>query len=121
MAFKFSFANKYNQERLFDIDSSGFEYHKLEDIFTDESEVFQVCGLYINTKGKFNEKSPVAATNEYYVNLPNHLLDVVEQILADKQAIKAINEGHVGFTIYPYEKNAFPDQHFYSVRWVDIP
>lgn len=119
MAFKFSFANHYNTERLFDIDTSNFEYHNLEDIFDSVDEVFPVRGIYINTKGKFDDR-PVIATDEYYVNLPAHLTETCREILNDKRAIQAINDGVVGFTIYSYEQRRF-GKTCYSIRWVDVP
>lgn len=130
MAIKFSFANKYNTERLFDIDTSGFDYMSLEDLYNEalqscegditaaEQEVFTVHGLYINTKGNFDD-APVAALDECYVNLPAHLCESVREILRDSKAIKAINEGKVGFTIYSYEQRRF-NKTCYSIRWVDI-
>ena len=51
----FSFASSFNTKRLFDIDTSDFEYKKLEELWNENSEivaeeevctkVFPVCGL----------------------------------------------------------------------------
>ena len=119
MAFRYSFANEFNREKLFDIDTSGFDYMSLEDIYDgDESRVFPCCGVYMSTKGYYGEH-PVIATESYYVNLPQHLTDMVRSILNDKRAIKAINDGLVGFTIYSYEQKRFGTV-CYSIRWVDV-
>lgn len=119
MAYKFNFSKKYNVERKFDIDTSNFEYYNLEDIFEgDESKVYPVCGIYINTKGMFDDR-PVIATDRCYVNLPAHLCDVCREILNDEKAIKAINDGCVGFTIYSYEQKRF-NKICYSIRWANI-
>ena len=119
MAFKFSFAKQYNTERLFDIDTSDYEYRSLEELYTgDENQVFEVRGIYINTKSNFGD-APVVATDFCYVNFPQHLPDVCKEILNDKSAIKAINDGRVGFTIYKYTQKRFGTE-CYSVRWVDI-
>ena len=119
MAFRYSFANEFNREKLFDIDTSNFDYMSLEDIYDgDESRVFPCCGVYMSTKGYYGEH-PVIATENYYVNLPQHLTDMVRSILNDKRAIKAINDGLVGFTIYSYEQKRFGTT-CYSIRWVDV-
>lgn len=138
----FSIAKKYNKEKLFNINTEDFEYVSLEDLYKEaeqritltndemenyadpedvadevESTVFQVRGIYINTKGMFDD-APVVALDSAYVNLPAHLTPICKEILADPQAIAAINAGRVGFTIYTYQK---PQYHktCYSVKWVD--
>lgn len=130
MANKFSFSTKYNTERLFDVDTSGFEYVSLEFLYKEslnahegeiaaaENEVYPVLGLYINTKGNFDD-APVVATDDCYVNLPAHLCETVREILRDPRAIKAINDGKVGFAIYSYTQRRFNKECF-SIRWVDM-
>ena len=118
MAYHFSFSNKYNTERLFDIDTSGFEYHSLEEVYESPDEVFTVRGLYVNTRGKFDDQG-VIATDSEYINLPSHLTPMVREVLQDKEAIKAINEGAVGFTIYKYTQQRY-NKECYSIKWVDI-
>lgn len=130
MAKKFSFASKYNTERLFDVDTSNYEYVSLEylyneslkecegDIDSAENTAYPVLGLYINTKGNYDD-APVAATDDCYVNLPAHLTQSVREILKDPSAIKAINEGKVGFTIYSYTQRRY-NKECYSIRWVDM-
>lgn len=133
----FSISKKYNKEKLFKINTDGFEYISLEDLYKEresnvlvedfedpeevkeivEETVYQVRGIYINTKGLFDD-APVVALDSAYVNLPAHMTQICREILSDPQAIAAINAGRVGFTIYAYEK---PQYHktCYSVRWVD--
>lgn len=133
----FSISKKYNKEKLFKINTDGFEYISLEDLYKEresnvaiedfedpeevkeivEETIYQVRGIYINTKGLFDD-APVVALDSAYVNLPAHMTQICREILSDPQAIAAINAGRVGFTIYAYEK---PQYHktCYSVRWVD--
>jgi hypothetical protein len=119
MAFRYSFASEYNREKLFDIDTSNFEYFNLEDIFDgDETKVYPCNGIYISTKGYYGEH-PVVAMDDKYVNLPQHMMDMVKDILNDKRAVRAINDGTVGFTIYTYEQKRYGTT-CYSIRWVDI-
>ena len=133
----FSISKKYNKEKLFKINTDGFEYISLEDLYKEresniaaedfedfdevktivEETIYQVRGIYINTKGLFDD-APVVALDSAYVNLPAHMTQICREILSDPQAIAAINAGRVGFTIYSYEK---PQYHktCYSVKWVD--
>lgn len=133
----FSISKKYNKEKLFKINTDGFDYISLEDLYKEresnilvedfedpeevkeivEETIYQVRGIYINTKGLYDD-APVVALDSAYVNLPAHMTQICREILADPQAIAAINAGRVGFTIYAYEK---PQYHktCYSVRWVD--
>lgn len=121
MAKKFSFAKTYNTERLFDIDTSSFEYCSLQDLYEavngDEEAKFPVCAIYINTKSEFGD-APVLATDACYVNLPQHLLETCKAILRDPAAVKAINDGAVAFTIYKYEQKRY-SRECYSIRWAD--
>lgn len=123
----FSFASSFNTKRLFDIDTSDFEYKKLEELWNENSEivaeeevctkVFPVCGLYLNRKSMYDPQ-PVVATDECYVNLPANMFDSALEILSDPRAIKAINDGKVGFQIDKYYQKRY-EKYCYSVIWVD--
>lgn len=123
-----SFSKKYNKERLFLVDTSSFEYVSLETLYNqlpvDEEtgepiqEPFVVRGVYINTHSMF-DPAPVLAIDDCYVNLPSHLKDVCSDMINDKQSIKAINDGKVGFIIYKYFQARF-QKDCYSIEWVDL-
>lgn len=123
----FSFASSFNTKRLFDIDTSDFEYKKLEELWNENSDivaeeevctkVFPVCGLYLNRKSMYDPQ-PVVATDECYVNLPANMFDSALEILSDPRAIKAINDGKVGFQIDKYYQKRY-EKYCYSVIWVD--
>ena len=123
-----SFSKKYNKERLFNVDTSSFDYVSLETLYeqlpVDEEtgeaiqEPFVVQGVYINTHSMF-ESAPVVAIDNCYVNLPSHLKDVCSDMISDKQSVKAINEGKVGFVIYKYFQARF-QKDCYSIEWVDL-
>lgn len=114
----FSVAKKYNTEKIFDIDTEGFEYKSLEDLFISEETVYPVCAIYINTKGNFG-KEPILATDECYVNLPHHMVDACMEMIKDEEAVAAINDGLVGFTIYQYHQKKY-NKDCYGIRWVDV-
>lgn len=123
MAFKYSFSKQYNRERAFpNVDTEGLEYHELQDIFDNEETVWDVEAIYINDKGNFGKRPCIVASGlnfRGYVNLPQHLTSMCEDILRDSNAIAAINAGKVGFTIYQYNARNYNDKLCYSIRWVD--
>ena len=114
----FSVASKYNSQKVFNVNTEGFEYKSLEELYIDEDTVYIVKGIYINKKGNFGEE-PVLATDDCYVNLPSHLVETCKEMIADNDAVSAINDGLVGFTIYKYFKAKY-NRDCYSVRWVDV-
>lgn len=126
----FSFSNSYNTKKIFDIDTSDFEYKKLEELWEENSvipdgeteevctTVFPVRGLYLNNKSMYDPQ-PTAALDDCYVNLPAHMYKMAVDILNDPRAIAAINQGKVGFTIERYYQKRFQKQ-CYSVTWVDM-
>lgn len=115
MAFNFS---KFNKERLFDVDTSDFEYTNLEDLYEKNgaNATYKVCGLYIGTKSMFDDETPLVATDTCYVNLPQHQLEEVKAMLASKDAVKAINNGECGFAIDSYFQKRF-NKTCYAARW----
>ena len=124
----FSFASSFNTKRLFDIDTSDFEYKKLEELWNENSDivaeeevctkVFPVCGLYLNRKSMYDPQ-PVVATDECYVNLPANMFDSAIEILSDPRAVRAINDGKVGFQIEQYLQKRY-DKICYTAVWVDM-
>ena len=118
MASRFSFSKRYNKEKVFTINTSSFDYVSLEEMYHDDEAVYPVRGVYINEKSLY-DPAPVLATDDCYVNLPSHILNECRDMIADRQAVSAINRGLVGFTIYKYHQARF-NRDCYSVKWVDI-
>ena len=118
MASKFSFSKRYNKEKVFAVDTSSFVYVSIEEMYHDDETVYPVRGVYINNKSLY-DPSPVLALDDCYVNLPAHIIDECKDMIADRQAVSAINRGLVGFTIYKYHQVRF-NKDCYSVKWVDI-
>lgn len=119
----FSSFSSFNKERLFDIDTSDFEYLKLKDLYErdGEGEIYPVRGIYIGTKSEFADESPVLATDTHYVNLPQHQLIDIKEMLNSRQAINCINNGGAGFTIEKYNKKlkSGATKVCYKAHWVD--
>lgn len=113
-----TFATKYNTGRKFDIDTHGFQYYKLSELFeTDPEHVHPLRAIYINESPRYG-KSPVFATDTMFVNVPAHMTAMCEQILQDADDIADINAGRVGFKIYTYESH---ERKCYGVQFVDVP
>lgn len=115
MAFSVS---KFNKGSRYDFQiPKDFKFVSLHDLFNDNGKdfIYGVKGLYINRKSKYGDAPVVVTTNEL-VDLPKHLLDTVQEMRADKDVTDAINNDHVGFQIYTYEKDG---RVCYSVNWVD--
>lgn len=114
-----NFAKRFNKGRKFNIDTNGFEYANLEELYKNNGAdfVYPLCALYINTRGMYGD-APVFATDCCFVNIPSHMIDTARDILNDVDAIDAINNGKVGFQIYTYEQSKY-NRVCYGVNFVD--
>lgn len=97
------------------------KYHKLADLYDEENpdKVFNLRGLFIGTKSELPDvpESPIAATDNFYVNLPVHQLEDVKAIRANKAAVSAMNKGRAGFKIRKY--TSVYNTECYAVEWID--
>lgn len=105
--------NSLNKGKLFDfVPNANMEYKNL--LHAKEiANGFKVLACYINKKSKYGD-SPVVATENFFINLPKWQLDNVKAIMANQDAIKAINEGKVFIEIYDYEKGG---KKYQGVNW----
>lgn len=114
-------ASKYNTVvNRFNFQSdSTFDFFKLQDLFMeDKDQVWVIKALWINESGKFGA-SPVVTLEDRYINLPNHKLQLVRDLIADDEAVEAINNGKLGFTVYQYNDDKH-DKTCFSINLVDI-
>lgn len=116
-----SFASRHNKGSKFNVNTEGFEYKSLEDLYKeDPAAICRIQGIYINKKSKYGD-APVAICDGFFANLPTHLLDECLSILANDDDVNDIKAGAVGFTIYTYEKeDEKKPQTYYSINWEDI-
>lgn len=114
-----SFASKFNRTTSFDVDTTGFRYVKFSDLFANggAKKVHRVNGMYI-IKGKL-ETQPVFidANRRQLVNAPAHLTEMIREILADPEAVQAIKDDTVGYTLREYESHG---KKCYTLQWVDV-
>ena len=104
MSFSFGSLNKGK----FTINTNGFSYKSLADLFNEKgaNTVHRIRAVYINTKGKYGD-TPVVALDDCFVNLPANTLDAAKAMLANADAVAAINAGAAGFKIRPYHTNRY--------------
>lgn len=116
----FDFASSFNRFGKFEYDTTDFAYKKLVDLYKEFGPdcVYPVTSVHVNTKSKFGD-SPVVSTLDCHVNLPSHLLDTINSILTNSDAIDSINRGRVGFKIYEYVQSTY-NRTCYSIKWVNI-
>lgn len=111
----------------FDVDTDGFEYVNLKDLYESDEydgEILPVFGGYITTDrrteterrlGKGIGPHPVLILEDKFLNLPQHTTKVWQKVFTNDEACDAIREGHLGVSIYTYEKKGYSET-FYSVN-----
>lgn len=115
-----SFARKFNVGNVFEINTDGMSFCKLSDLYGKHGEnaIFEIGGLFISQGGVYGP-NPVIITPTMLVNLPNHLLETVRNIISDDEAIDIIKQGLVGFKVREYQ-NKDINKTCYSITFVDI-
>ena len=117
-----SFAQRHNKGTKFAVDTTGYEYKKLSDVFEHggPEKVYQIAGLYINTKGRF-EDHPVAIIPELkvLVDLPGHMTEEVRTIMNTDSDVEDINNGLVGIQIEKYVSRTY-NRECLGIKWVDM-
>lgn len=115
MAFSFQQFNKVN----FSVDTKGFTYCKLKELYNkkDVNKVHVLNGLWVSKSPLGESPVFIVAECKKLVNMPQHLTETARQILADSNAVAAIESGKVGFTIHEYEARK---KVCYSINFVDI-
>lgn len=110
---------QFNHTNIFDVDTTNYKWVDLKTLFdTDPEKQYKVFGLFTNNGGKFGTE-PVAIVDGFLVNLPRHLLDVVQQMLDSDEIVQYIKEGHVAIKIYQYHSNKY-NRDAFSIEWLDI-
>lgn len=107
--------NELNRSsRKWKVDGKDFPFKKLKEI--GEGNSFTILGLYINKKGKF-KAHPVAICSDVKVDLPEHLTERIEKILASDEMCEAIEAGKCGAEVYKYEAQG---KECYSINFKDL-
>ena len=96
----------------------GTPYKKLKDLYDKKhpDNFWVILGAFVHN-GQYGENA-VLVTKDCYVNLPDHMVQKVKDLLNDDEVIEQINAGAAGFKIYEYE-NAKGNKSF-SVTFCDV-
>ncbi|QFG06607.1 hypothetical protein KNU72_gp03 [Staphylococcus phage Portland] len=103
-----------------------FEFEEKEREFIKLSELVEKFGikqeyivraLFTNKESKFGEQG-VIVTDDYNVNLPNHLTELIKDMRQDEDVVDIINKGEVAFSIYEYENKK--GQKGYSINFSQV-
>lgn len=87
----------------FDFEEKDREFISLKDLEASQPKTkHKILAIFINTKGQFGDQ-PVFYTKDYMVNAPNHLVELANELRADKDVVDAINAGQLSFEIYSYQ------------------
>lgn len=115
-----SFAKKFNKQRIFDVDTTGFQYVKLSDLFKQNGAdcQYMVRAIYINTKSVFGN-APIIATDKFFVNLPSYMLTTAREILDDDESVEQIKAGKVAFVVREYMQKKY-NRVCYGINFVDV-
>ncbi len=112
------FSDKFNKTS-FGIDTKDFQYIKLAEIAANSSadEIHHIDGLYVHGSALGDSPVVIDVANKKLVNMPKHLGETFREILADGEAVQAIKDGKVGYTIYDYESHG---KKCYGIKFVDL-
>ena len=116
-----SFASRHNKGGVnFEIDTKGFTFKSLEELYKENGKdaFYIVDGMYINRKSEYGAH-PVAILGalEILADLPGHLTEEVEEILANDEDIADIKAGNARFTIEAYKHKKYKKT-CYGIKWV---
>ena len=93
----------------------GSPYKKLSEL--EEGKTYTVIGGFISHKGNYGDHAVLALDEGFYADLPKHMTKTVKEILADGEAVEAINSDHCGISTYKYQKDG---KTFTSCNFVNL-
>ena len=82
-------------------------YVKLRDLadeYADQNKSIRIRGMFTKPS-KFGGEQATMICDEFYVNLPTHLVPTVKEVMNDDEAVKQINAGIAYFKIYSYDNS----------------
>ena len=121
-----SFSSKYNHKRLFNVSTKGAEFRKIPDYVAHVGcgVVNPVKAFMISHKGRYGASCSLftdigGGVPAFWLNMPNSMVDTVAAILDDDEAVQAVNDGNVGFTVRPYHSERY-NKDCYAIDFVDL-
>ena len=112
--------SKYSKGNFptYNFDDKERSFKKLKDLPLDTKLTIEA--LFINTKGKFGDQG-VIYTNDSIINLPNHLLSLVEDLRSDDEVTSAINSRQLAFTVYSYATDGGREGYSINITTTNAP
>lgn len=108
------FAKSHAHGAKFSINTEGFEFKKLS-TFPLDTEI-TVRGALISKGGKYGDSASLIL-DDCFMNIPNHMIDDVKELLGDQDAIDQVEAGKLAVSIYEYEDRNGAIQR--SIKWID--
>ena len=120
-----SFAKKHKKGAIdWGVDTKDFEYFKLQDLFemNGADATYTLKGVFVNRNKPEQQlkdygASPVGILEDRLVNLPNHMLQEIEDILKDEEDIESIMNGEAVFKIREYTSH---NKTCYGIDWQEV-
>ena len=114
---KFNFDNDLNKSvKRFDYEiTEKHEYRKLEELYNENKDEVHIVRMFYTNKKSMYGDNEVVVTDDYSVNLPKHLTEIVNKLITDEKYLDLISKGQFGFKVYSYEYGE--NKRAYSVNW----
>ena len=115
------FNEDFKHGKTFTVNSDNFPFVNLKEVAEQNGtdKILKVQGAF-TFDGKKGKKRPVLIADSHKINLPDHCLKDVEDIIADDELCDAINNGKCGFATREYEDTKNGAGTCYSGNFVDI-
>lgn len=109
--------NKFNRGTQFDYKlPQDAKFIKLAELHPGEQ--YRIHGLLISKKSLYGDH-PVAIGDIFYIDLPKNMLDEVNEILSDQDAVDAIRKGLVGIVPEEYHSQKY-NKDCMGAKWIDM-
>ena len=120
-----SFAKRHKKGLIdWGINTENFEYFKLSDLFdmNGADQTYVLKGVFVNknkTEKQLKEygASPVGILEDKLINLPNHMLEEVEEIMKNPEDVEDIMAGNAVFKIREYESHG---KQCFGIDWQEV-
>lgn len=116
------FSERFDKRNKFNFDGTNLPYEKLSSLVESnvfgEGEIIPVMGMFTHSKSKYG-KTGVIVSAQYNIDVPDHLIPMIEEVLGDKELIAGVNEGKCGFCIRSYQDDKGVTR--FSGSFVDMP
>ena len=114
------FNERFNTKgKKFNADGKYLPFMKLSEFVSEfgTDDIVKVVGMYTYNKFQYGEKGIIITPN-CNIYVPEHLIPMIKEVIADDSLVAAVNEGKCGLKIRSYEDNKGITR--WSATFVDI-